>query len=246
MEGATSYLTTLLQASPSDLYRLGLGSWAGWFYALVVVCKLVFLQDNERLGRAALEGITGEIDNLLPRGVAGDLQPNDAIPSLESSADESGWSAVAVAREYNIRKLFEQFMEKLTCTLPLDGAPWGKAPEERDSLYSIACIQKLMTNGLFKRFERTSNAPNQPSTTQSGAQEDPNQTQWQSSQQLQPDPQGQSEILSLPFNNFMHFDAINFDGITLPASTFPPQAGEEILGDWMWNMVMDDFTMPTM
>jgi hypothetical protein len=249
MEGATSYLATLLEAPQSQLYHLGLGSWAGWFYALVVVCKLVFLQENERSGRAALEDLSGEIDNLIPPDIDGAVQPEDTAPPLESSTDESGWSAVAVARGYNIRGLFERFTQKLRCTLEADGALWRKPREERDSLYAIACIQHIMTAGFIKRFDRrTADANREPSTAQSGTHEASNQGQWQPAQPFQPASvaQGQSDILSLPFSNFMHFDAINFDGITLPDSTFPPQAGEEILGDWMWNMVMDDFTMPTM
>lgn len=81
---------------------------------------------------------------------------------------------------------------------------------------------------------------------QSGAHDMSQQASWQSSEPLQPHPQGQSNLLSLPFSNFMHFDAINFDGITLPNSTFLLQGGQDILGDWMWNAAMDDFTMPTM
>ena len=46
---------------------------------------------------------------------------------------------------------------------------------------------------------------------------------------------------------FANFDSINFDGISVPTSmSYTPQAGQEMLGDWMWDMVMDDFTMPTL
>lgn len=64
--GMKTYLKTLIEIPDPALYYLGFPSWAGWFYATIVACKLVFLNDNERQGRALMDGIQGELDSLLP------------------------------------------------------------------------------------------------------------------------------------------------------------------------------------
>lgn len=120
MEGATSYLSTIVQSQQSKLYQLGIGSWAGWFYAVIVVCKLVFLRDNERLGRTHLDDIPEEIENLLPQ----DQAPLVVETERTECIDEPGWGASAVARDYHILQLLDQLMEKLRCTLPADNVPW--------------------------------------------------------------------------------------------------------------------------
>jgi len=205
-----------------------------------VICKLVFLQENERLGSTSLEDIPEEIDNLLPRNVDSAVSSiNDQ--GLEGCAEESGWNALAVAREYNVRHLFDQFVDKLRCTLPVDCAPWRKPRDERDSLYSIACIQRTMLNGFIKRIDRqTSAAAQGDRTAQPFANETSTSSQvpWEAMQGFQDNSNAQAaRVLSQPFSNFMNFDSINFDGITLPTTTFPPQGGEEFLGDLMWDMV---------
>ncbi|KAF2831676.1 hypothetical protein CC86DRAFT_142368 [Ophiobolus disseminans] len=252
MEAGTSYLNTLLRAPESQLYHLSLGTWAGWFYAVIVICRLVFLQENERMGRTALDDIPEEIDNILPRNLDGVVPPaND--PGFDICPEDCGWVALTVAREFNIRHLFDQFVEKLSCTLPADCAPWRKARDERDSLYAIASIQHTMLNGFIKRIERqTPTVATSEGTAQYLAGEGvtsygPFQPTWQTSQPIEVDANGRpGGILSLPFSSFMNFDSINFEGITLPASAFPPQGGEEIYSDLMWDMVMDDFTMPSL
>jgi hypothetical protein len=234
MQAATSYLITLSQAPQTQLYQLGLGSWAGWFYVVIVVCKLVFLLENERLGCTELENVPEGIDSMNLDNAA--LHSNPV--GLEGVTADSDWDALAVSREYNVRGLFEQIVEKLRCTLPADSAPWKKARAERDSLYSVACIQRVMLNGFNKRL-------NQQLTAQPVGHDTSNT--WQATQTAQEHLAAhQSNILNLPFSNFMNFDALNFDGIDLPTSNFPPQAAQEVLGDWMWNMAMDDFTMPSM
>jgi hypothetical protein len=240
MQAATSYMSTLLQTPQPQLFPLGLGSWCGWFYAFIVICKLVFLQENERLGRTQLENIAEELDNLIPQNTEDKGLANE--PGAEDRADELGWNALAVAREYDVRQLLTDFTKRLRFTLPEDDAPWHKPKEERDSLYSIACIQQTMLHGFTKRLDRlasvatASSSPGQPA---------PSKESWQSSQPGNNGPRARpTEVLALPFANFMNFDSLNFDSVELPASTFPSQGGDEMLGDWMWNMAMDDFTMP--
>jgi hypothetical protein len=168
----------------------------------------------------------------------------ETLPVADDRADELGWNALVVAREYNVRQLLDDFTKKLNFTLPEGAIPWRKPKEERDSLYSIGCIQHTMLLGFKKRIDRLA-----PATTPSSTTEQPApllEEQWQPSQPGTNGPRARpTEVLALPFSNFMNFDSLNFDGVELPASTFPSQGGQETLGDWMWDMAMDDFTMPS-
>jgi hypothetical protein len=241
MQAATSYMSTLLQIPQPSLFPLGLGAWCGWFYVFIVICKLVFLQENERLGHTQLENIAEEIDNLIPHNIEDKDPINDT--GVHDRADELGWSALAVAREYNVRQLLEDFRKKLRFTLPENDVPWHKSKEERDSLYSIGCIQHTMLHGFTKRLDRLASVATASSST---GQPAPFKESWQSSQPGNNGPRSKpTDILALPFGNFMHFDSLNFDSVEFPASNFPSQGGDEMLGDWMWDMAMDDFTMPS-
>jgi hypothetical protein len=259
MEGATTYIRTLLQAPQSLLPQLGLGSWSAWFYAFVVICKLVFLEENERSGNTEVDDIPGEIDNLLPHDHVPenpithsreDQPPSDKHVYLGELADGQGWNALVVAREYNIRELFDQVMAKLRYILPEGSVPWRRAKEQRENLYAIACLHHTMHQGFTKRINQLALASASSSTTIQSAtgpttsSRDYSSTErWQTLQSKSASSIPPVGPTILPFANFMNFDSINFEGLTETASAFPPQ-GEEILGDWMWNMVMDDFTMP--
>jgi hypothetical protein len=226
-----------------------------WFYAVIVVCKLVFLHENERLGRTQLEDIPEEINNMIPENAETSLQN----PTSVDHANDSGWDAMTVAREYDVQRLFERFMAKMRFVQPEGNAPWSKPKCERESLYSIGCIQQIMLHGFTKRIGRlasgnlTSHTDIDQSIFHPGTA--PNGLGYDSSTSAacQPPPLGAAGMqgaafnpMGLPFTNFMNFDSINFDGVTLPSSSLPPQASQEILGDFMWDMVMDDFTMPSM
>ncbi|KAH7087002.1 hypothetical protein FB567DRAFT_560770 [Paraphoma chrysanthemicola] len=238
---------TILMRSNSE--SLGLHSWATWFYAVIVVCKLVFLQENERLGRTHLEDIPDEIDNLIPQNM--NAEPlSEYVSPPPADGGQSGWNALSVAREYGIRELFERCMDKLRFILPEGDLPWHKPKEERESLYALACIQQVMLNGYNKRIDRLTAGPaitgsNDQSTSRMDAQ-DATQGLWQHSMSNNGDGHANAvaPVPLAPYASFMNFDAINFDGIMLPTSTFPPQFGEEVLGDWIWNLAMDEFTMP--
>jgi hypothetical protein len=259
MDSATSYIKTLLQTPESLLCRLGLGSWCGWFYAYVVICKLVFLQENEFLGHTQVDGLPGEIDNLIP--------PTQTLENLTehhtsntNSAKSNvvakelrGWNALAVITEYNLCELLDKFTSKLRFILPENSILWQRPKEERESLYTIACLNQAMHQGFTKRIDRvassdfggvsTSQPTAVPNTTSHGSSFTGSWQPPQFSSDRNIEPVGAT---LLPFASFMNFDSINFDGVNLPASSFPPQNGQEMLSDWMWDMVMDDFTMPTL
>jgi hypothetical protein len=251
MKSAMSYIKTLIKTPESLLSQLGLGSWCGWFYVYVVICKLIFLQENELLGHTQVDDMPGEIDNLVPRDP--DPEALSHISNNDTSLDLRGWNALAVVREYNLREVLDKFTRKLSFILPENSAPWQRPREERENLYAIACLNQSLQSGFIKRIDRLacSAVGNLSTGQQSAATSNMASRSYASTGPWQPQQTPDDRPVSpvgdkiLPFASFLNFDSINFDGLTLPPSTFPPQGGPEMLGDWMWDMVMDDFTMPT-
>ncbi|KAH8732874.1 hypothetical protein GQ44DRAFT_721115 [Phaeosphaeriaceae sp. PMI808] len=248
IESATSYVKILAQSPQSVLYQLGLGSWSAWFYAVIILCKLVFLQENERLGCTNFEDLPGELVNLQPRDIEASSR-NDTGP--ESCPDETGWSALTIAREYKIYELFNGFAEKLRFTLPMGSGIWQKSKEEQDSLYAIACLQRTMLQGFAKRIDRitpkfaNSTLGNQLSVAPLATASSSSKRIWQPTQPAL----GNNELMrngsiGLPFAPLLNFDSMNFDGVPFPTASISPQAGEDPFGDFMWNMAMDDFSLP--
>jgi hypothetical protein len=245
MEAATTYMNSLLLAPQTTLLQLGLGTWVGWFYAVIVICKLVFLQENECLGHTQVADIPAELDSMIPENVGASMHagPHTAI-------DESGWDALSVARDYNIQQLFESFMHKMRFTLPEGAAPWSKPRSNRDALYAIGCIQHMMLHGFTKRIGQL-NAKASASGSSVNYPPSSGHT-WQPPEGMGGSayvpPTGQ---MSLPFAYYMDFDSLNFDSVNLPRSSSAAavpgqQFGQEMFGDFMWDMVMDDFTMPAL
>jgi hypothetical protein len=260
MSSATSYVKTLLRTPESLLSQLGLGSWCGWFYAYVVICKLVFLQENELLGDTQVEDMSGEIENLAHEPdsepevlTAHHAHSHDTTRSDAVAVELSGWNALAVVREYNLREILDEFAKKLSFILPENSPLWQRPKEDRENLYPIACLDQALLSGFKKRIDRLSSSAvgGLPTGQQLATTSNTTSRGYASAGPWQPQPIPSDRPISpvgdriLPFASFMNFDSINFDGVSLPASTFPPQGGQEMFGDWMWDMVMDDFTMPT-
>lgn len=244
MEAGISYINILLQSSQESLYHLGLSTWSGWFYSVLVICKLVFLKENDRLGKGHVEDLAEEIDNLIPHNME-EVIAQGATSAAQAREGELGWDALTVARAYNVQSLFEEFMGKMRFTLPVGVGPWTIPKTSRDSLHSIACIQQTMLNGFTKRLNLL--------TSGTGSRDAQSTSTVTLDNSAAPTWQDQQPVLQqvgmggLPFAGFMNFDSINFDGFTLPASSFPPQGGgQEMLQNWVWDMVMDDFTMPSL
>lgn len=254
MEGAIFYLRTLIQTPQPLLYQLGLGSWTGWFYVFVVMCKLVFLEENERLGDTEVDDLPEEIINLTPEGVEPERFKShhtnvhgtfNGTTASDGMLTDSTWNAMALTEQYGLCQLSDQVMKKLTFSLPEDFIPWQKPRGERDSLYPVSCLHKIMLQGFTKRIERlksthTTDLTGGQAAAVPAASALGSTTAWQAPHTNSDDAK---RVLTMPFNNFMNFDSLNFDGITLPSTDFS-QGGQEMWGDIMWDMAMDDFTMP--
>jgi hypothetical protein len=244
MTASKSYMEILNDCPRSLLYQLSTTTWTTWFYIVAVTCKLVFLEDTETSADAHVVHLEGEIHNLFAE---------DERTSRRNLQSEDGttWDPVRVAKDSNIEQIFLTFRRQLEMALPLDSPPWTKTKKERDSLYAIACLHQMMMQGFTKRLHELV----YPTPTPNVGIVDLNPTQpfpalissVHSSQDCRRPSETSSgattKLPQAPTASFMHFDTINFDGITLPpwmAMQYPS------LDDWIWNTAVDDFTLPTL
>ncbi|KAL5116259.1 hypothetical protein ACEQ8H_005817 [Pleosporales sp. CAS-2024a] len=251
MEAAASYLRTIIQAPQPVLFRLSLCSWCGWFYVFVVICKLVFLEENERAGQTGVDGMAREVENLIPEVDENAERTHSISGSVAHNAQvcDSSWNAVAVMKQYGLEQLTDQFTEKFKFSMASEFTPWQKSRPERNSLYPISCLHKTMLQGFTKRIERLTAVHVPDHTAGSTAAKTPlsDATGGLFTRAWQAPPTNSEDarrVLTLPFSNFMNFDSLNFDGVTLPPTDFAQLSEQAILGDVMWDMAMDDFTMP--
>jgi hypothetical protein len=252
MKAAMTYLDTLLQMTRTQMFRISTQAWTSWFHIVIVICKLVFLRDDERLNDTAIENLPQELNNLLPRP----QEEGDVDGGFQEQGSFANWEPLAVTRQYDVQAQFDRFTEKLRFSLPEDLRPWTMAREKRDSLHSIACIQNVMLNGFTKTMRRFASAADavHPEPAPYDATDAANAAKisklsgqhvtrpvmaaFMDGQMAHPSLQG-----SLPFVNTMNFDSLDFDWAALPDFS---NIQQDNLDDWMWNTMMDDFVMPTL
>lgn len=244
LTASKSYMEILNNSPRLLLYRLSLTTWTSWFYIIAVTCKLIFLEDNETTGDSQVGNLEGEIHNLF-------AEDQHATRRNLHSDDGTTWDPVRIAQDSNIEQIFLTFRRQLEMALPLDSPPWAKDRDDRDSLYAIACLHQMLMQGFTKRLHQLAHpttAPNinvvnlnptNPLPALISSVDD-------SHDYIRPSNTASSEAPRMPqgpLAGFMHFDTINFDGITLPswmATQYPS------LDDWIWNTAIDDFTLPTL
>ncbi|KAF2475440.1 uncharacterized protein BDR25DRAFT_279503 [Lindgomyces ingoldianus] len=263
VQNIKGYLNTLLDCQQTALYPLAFPAWSGWFYAIIVVCKLVFLQDNERQGKTTMSSVPQELSSLLP-GHFGPGAPHDFCALPAEDQPTSPWDPVSVAKETQIRELFEKFIDKLEFTFPYDAFEFAtpddataeKEKEDRDPLFSIAWLQRSLLYGFSKKMKEY--------TTRTASKPTANPVISPSSNpSLQPNPsfapapapapssssQPGSYLLEqmrshpIPLIQSLHFNTMNFDSVALPMA---PMLQEDAFDDWMWDSMMEDFSFPNL
>jgi hypothetical protein len=252
------FLNILMDTPDQSMYHLALFPWTGWLYANIVACRIVFLQDNEHL----CHYIPSEYHTV-------PLEENHAGPA---DATAVNWDPGVIAQESGIQDLFERLVDKLKFTFPPGGTTIDVDRDDRDVLFSFACIQRSILNSFSKRIReyasRPGTAPPDPSPPVNpvstlipnvdAAQVTPSSTQINAGPGPQPSaPQvpitPQQEYLrqqmashTIPFIENMNFGGLNFESVQdQPTGSEPMQgvtAGKEY-DDWVWNMMMDDFTL---
>ena len=246
-----------------SLYHLAFPSWSGWFYAIIVACKLVFLEEDERHFQTDLDSVSQEVSKLCtdefarPRAVEPCKLPTETVTT-------SRWDPIVVAREAEVHSLFDQFIKKMEFTIPYHAHSLDMDMDIKnlmfDPLFSMLCLQRSLLHGFTKRMkDHLAKLPNPMATPDSSSQSatssdedmdarasisglpvgissfDPSsQTHYQAPEPCQP--------RRIPLMNTFHFDTLNFDTIAppelLPTMLQPAQT------DLLWDTVMDDFTFP--
>jgi hypothetical protein len=235
------------------LHSLAFPSWSGWFYAIIVACKLVFLEDNERHSQTDLDSVSREVDKLAMHKYR---TPRHYEPyTLPSEVNTTSiWDPIVVAKEAGVQSIFDQFMRKMEFTIPSNPDACENKDSDFDPLFCMVVLQHSFLDGFTKRMkEHSSKLPSSKANTTAGTQYMPNSHQDLSStmhvsgydSQSTMTPQArfmldQCRTNPIPLMNSFHFNSINFDSIAPLDSYPPPQLSQD---DMLWDTVMGDFAM---
>jgi hypothetical protein len=251
----------MIEVPANSLPHLAFPSWSAWFYLNIVACKLVFLQENDRRGRSHVEGLLQELCQILP-----DIpepayhKSTRAFESDAHTATTGSWDPVSVEREIGVQPLFEKLIDKFKTLLPPGSDGFVKGPKHNNPFVTLGFIQHSILNGFTKRMkaymEKTgqssstvSLAPNAPlnsavvsfqptMTTESGLVSDMSQSSLSGSNHFKE----QMRVHPVPFTYTWNLPAVNFENIQNPQTM---EVQQSVYDDWVWDTMMDDFTMPT-
>jgi hypothetical protein len=159
LQGMKKYLNTLLETPKDSLYHLAFPAWSGWFYAVIVACKLVFLSCNDQPGQTSLEALPHELNNFLPNHFR-----STKSHQMSSHPQTRFWDPVLVAKEAGILDLFQSFVEKMKFTFPPEVDDWTDENVNRDPLFNIACLQRSLLNGFNKKMSEYTSRANAANT----------------------------------------------------------------------------------
>ncbi|KAF1951584.1 hypothetical protein CC80DRAFT_204263 [Byssothecium circinans] len=155
LESTKSYVNGLLSAPFSSLHHLSAPHWAGWFYSIVVGCKLVFLEENERESLTDIEATDRQVTRLMTDHFDGDLPhaafPLPAVTEPEPAMRKSSWDPVSVAKEADLQGLFDQFIEKMRFSVPTDAAAKESENFGTYAPNNTSTIGRRLELKLFKR-----------------------------------------------------------------------------------------------
>jgi hypothetical protein len=158
-----TYLNKTIDTPQDSLHHFAFPMWSGWFYAVIVACKLVFLSCNEHPGQTSLDALPHELNKFLPNHFR-----STKSHQTSSNPQRGFWDPVSVAKEAGILDLFQNLVEKMKFTFPPEEDDCTDENLDRDPLFNIACLQRSLVNGFNKKMnEYTSraNAANKNTTT---------------------------------------------------------------------------------
>lgn len=259
------------EISQDALHHLAFPAWTGWFYAIIVACKLVFLEDNERRSQTDIESVSGEVSNLFCK--FDEPPPYEPFKLPIEVNSNSLWDPIAVARQAEVESLFDQFMKKMEFTIPSDPNVLNGRNPIFDPLFSMICLQRSLLYGFTKRMKEhmaklpdaeernadvqraaSTGPPNAPSENDghsfvscsdvAGGSHVPTFPNEEPSPFVSQHTQTSLDHLRThpaPLLSAFYFDSINFDTISPEDLQQTPQLWQD---DMLWDTVMDDFTFP--
>ncbi|KAF2119342.1 hypothetical protein BDV96DRAFT_343251 [Lophiotrema nucula] len=268
MNAVKAYLNAMLAIDQDSFYNLAFPAWSGWFYTIIVACKLVFLQEHGKQDYTGPEDVQQAL-GLIIHDSDGLKQVDLQRPSSSSryvlSSTTSSWDPMMVEKEAEFLSLFEKFLEKMDFTTPLD--EWfdkaDKFAHKKDDhacspLFSIACLQRGLLHGFQKRLSeyarlRVASSPNPSDVPNSGTASDLHRSGPTPNTLLHPvlldnpglTPYEQARAADphpIPFIGHLNFGMTNFD--TLPEAPVPTVYDQYAYQDWAWDAMMEDFTLP--
>ncbi|KAF2683132.1 hypothetical protein K458DRAFT_390404 [Lentithecium fluviatile CBS 122367] len=254
LRAMNAYLTGLLAIPQDSLHHLAFPSWTGWFYAIIVACKLVFLEDNERHSQTDLDPVHREVSKL-ECDKFGNPPPYEPYTLPIGFNTTSLWDPVTVAREAEVQSLFDKFIKKMEFTIPADPNALQCRNPVFDPLFSMICLQRSLLHGFTKKMKehvlnatgpQESAGPSIPCSRDNVAEatQAPDFPHYDSQPQMTAQTQQIVEHIRLnpiPLSNTFHFSSLNFDSIASPNSLPAPDLSQHEL---LWDTVMDDFTFP--
>ncbi|KAF2707864.1 hypothetical protein K504DRAFT_458347 [Pleomassaria siparia CBS 279.74] len=151
LQAMKTYLNTLLDTPQSALYHLSFPCWSGWFYAVILACKLVFLSYDEDSGHTSLDAARDGLNQLLPDHFKPVMGTHSL--SLQQKPQLGHWDPVTMAKDIGILHLFARFMHKMEFTLPPSEDDWKDETVVKDPLFNVTCLQNCLLHGFNKKMK---------------------------------------------------------------------------------------------
>ncbi|KAH7130240.1 hypothetical protein B0J11DRAFT_429636 [Dendryphion nanum] len=258
METLTSnFVNELLRIKQSaaqleELHHLTFCVWAGWFYGVILGCRLVFLQGNELHRQTCWESLPGEITKMFPHNQA----EGPGLGTSVLSSDHyniSTWHPVAVAEEAEILHLFTRLLDKLSFTSTTPGDPGANGEmdrSDRDTLLPFMWVQHCIYVGFHKRIKEYASRPPGVAVSDLNINTHLSATPGDASlggtvsssvRHGQVHLQQQMHIHPSPFLESLSFQSLDFETIQPPtAASVQPTLYE----DFVWDISFDDMRLP--
>ncbi|KAF2732906.1 hypothetical protein EJ04DRAFT_565645 [Polyplosphaeria fusca] len=252
MNAIKIYMATFTIIPRDTLYHFAFPTWAGWFYSIIVACKVIFLGEHERRGHADVEGIMESLDSMYVfPDKDSETRSHGSAKASDTATDShepSVWDALEIAKEMEITNSFERFLKTLRfsfapgeCEADLVEAKDKLAGRfDQDSLFIIACLQRSLLVGLRRKLNELKPKAVEPPSQASAQGEGP-----VSANNIGDIPRPIFAAGTIPFVASMNFNSLNFDGIELPDPLLSQQQ-QFSYDEWVWDMMMEDFTIPPM
>jgi hypothetical protein len=112
-----TFARTLLGAPSTSLHRLTVPVWSGWFYATVLVVKVILLQQNGTVGAPRVNLVPHAIGDFLPKEKGGSATA-DICKMTSTLAHAHIQDGTTMIQQTELVMVFQSFIKKLKATAP--------------------------------------------------------------------------------------------------------------------------------
>jgi hypothetical protein len=242
-----TFARTLLGAPSTSLHRLTVPVWSGWFYATLLVVKVVLLRQNETVGSPRVNLVPHTVGDFLPKENGGSATA-DICKMTSTLARANIRDETTMLQETELVSIFRSFIKKLKATAPRSDDDDCGSPA-KPFLMKVATLQTGLLSAVEKMAEHQQVFPATPDCSQGSCEPahdsttapfyDSNATAgYQQSRDMYDAAQMNASFDPLQPNeplNFAYFD--NLANPSQEAMQQPPVDG------WLWDLVMNDANM---